>query len=222
VLRFAANAIKPVMNATTRKDWRGAEHVPATGGVIFAVNHISDFDPLVIAHFVYNAGRNPQYLAKDSLFRVPVLGPVMRATHQVPVRRGRVDAARALDTAAEALRDGASIIVYPEGTTTRQPEHWPMRGKTGLARLWLDTGVPVVPIAQWGAQRIYDPITRHWRIRPRTPVTVQAGPPLELDRWAGAQPTRAVLEEITDAVMERLRDMLAGIRGEQAPDLYPR
>jgi 1-acyl-sn-glycerol-3-phosphate acyltransferase len=218
VLWSAVNVLKPAMNAMTRKDWRGMEHVPATGGLIFAVNHISDFDPLVVSHFVYNAGRNPQFMAKDSLFRVPGLGAVMRATHQVPVHRGRIDAARSLGTAAEALRAGASIIVYPEGTTTKQPEHWPSPGKTGLARLWLDTGVPVVPIAQWGAQRIFDPITRTWRIRPRTPVVVEAGPPMDLDRWAGAKPTHEVLEEITGAVMDRLRDMLAGIRGEAAPD----
>jgi 1-acyl-sn-glycerol-3-phosphate acyltransferase len=221
VLRFAVNVLKPVMNGATRKVWRGTENVPATGGVIFAVNHISDVDPLVVSHFVYNAGRNPQFMAKDSLFRVPGLGALMRATHQVPVHRGRVDAARSLDTAAAALRDGASIIVYPEGTTTHQPEHWPMRGKTGLARLWLDTGVPVVPIAQWGAQRIFDPISGRWRVRPRTPVTVVAGPPVDLSRWTGAQPTRVPLQEITDEVMERLREMLAGIRGEAAPELFP-
>lgn len=222
VLRFAVNALKPVMNGMTRKSWSGMENVPASGGLIFAVNHISDFDPLVVSHFVYNAGRNPQFMAKDSLFRVPGLGWLMRATHQVPVHRGGIDAARSLSTAAEALRDGASIIVYPEGTTTKQPEHWPMHGKTGLARLWMDTGVPVVPIAQYGAQRIFDPITRRWRIRPRTPVALRAGPPVDLSRFAGAQPTRAVLEEITDEVMERLRDMLAALRGEPAPELYPR
>jgi 1-acyl-sn-glycerol-3-phosphate acyltransferase len=221
VLRFAANVIKPPLNLFTRKEWRGTEHVPATGGVIFAVNHISETDPLVIAHYVYNAGRNPQFLAKESLFRVPVLGPVMRATEQVPVRRGSADAARSLDTAAQALRDGASIIIYPEGTTSRQPAHWPMRGKTGLARLALATGVPVVPIAQWGAQRLLDPITHRWRLRPRTAVTVVAGPPVDLSRWAGTEPTGPVLQEVTDAVMARLAEMLAAIRGEPAPELYP-
>lgn len=222
VLWSAVNGLKPVMNVLTSKHWSGMENVPATGGVIFAVNHISDFDPLVVSHFVYNAGRNPQFMAKDSLFRVAGLGWLMRATHQVPVHRGGIDAARSLSTAAGALRNGASIIVYPEGTTTKQPEHWPMHGKTGLARLWMDTGVPVVPVAQWGSQRIFDPITRTWRIRPRTPVTLQAGPPVDLTRFAGAQPTRAVLEEITDVVMGQLRDLLAGIRGEPAPEELPR
>jgi 1-acyl-sn-glycerol-3-phosphate acyltransferase len=81
--------------------------------------------------------------------------------------------------------------------------------------------VPVVPIAQWGAQRLLDPITHRWRLRPRTAVTVVAGPPVDLSRWAGTEPTGPVLQEVTDAVMARLAEMLAAIRGEPAPELYP-
>lgn len=219
--RLATWIVLPTLRVWTRRTWTGQDNLPRTGGVILAANHMSHVDPLVIANFVYGAGRWPRYLAKASLWKVPVLGFFLRKTLQIPVERGSVEAVRSLDVLVDALQQGGAVIIYPEGTTTRSPDLWPMQGKTGAARLALVTGVPVVPIAQWGAQRIFDPISGHWRVRPRTPVTVAAGPPVDLSRWAGAQPTRGPLQEITDEVMERLRQMLAGIRGEPAPDLYP-
>jgi 1-acyl-sn-glycerol-3-phosphate acyltransferase len=92
-----------------------------------------------------------------------------------------------------------------------------MRGKTGVARLWLMTGAPVVPVVMWGPQRIFDVRTKKLRLRPRTPVTVVAGPPLDLSRWAGRDPSTQVLGEVTEEIMLRLRDMLAEVRGEPAP-----
>lgn len=220
--RFAVSIVKPVLTGMTKRTWRGAENIPATGPVIIIANHMSHADPLVLAHYVYDAGRWPAFLAKASLFEVKVLGPLLHAVDQTPVSRGTVDASKALEAAVAAIKEGKVVIVYPEGTTTKEPDLWPMRGKTGAARLWLTTGAPVVPIAMWGPERLFDPRTHKLRPVPRTPVTVVAGPPMNLDTWAGAAPTAAVLQEITDHMMLTLRDMLAEIRGGQAPPLWTR
>jgi 1-acyl-sn-glycerol-3-phosphate acyltransferase len=216
---LAVAVVKPVFTVLTRRTWRGAGNIPTSGGVILVPNHVSHADPLVAAHFVYDAGRWPQFLGKASLFRLPVLGAWLRAIRQIPVHRGTSDAGKALEAAIAAVRAGDAVIIYPEGTTTRDPDLWPMRGKTGVARLALATGAPVVPIVMWGPERIFDPRTQKLRLRPRTPVTVVAGPPLDLSRWAGAAPTPPVLHELTEHIMGRLREMLGEVRGERPPPL---
>lgn len=220
VRRFAVLVVKPTMAVMSRRDWRGMEYIPKTGPVLIVANHLSHADPLVLAHYVYDAGRWPVFLAKSGLFRVPVLGPLLRGTGQTPVDRGTVDAVKALDAAMTALKDGKCVLIYPEGTTTREPDLWPMRGKTGAARLWLATGAPVVPVVMWGPQRLFDPRTKKLRPVPRTPVSVVAGPPLDLSAWKGAAPTGANLAEITDYIMLALRDMLAPLRDGTPPPLW--
>jgi 1-acyl-sn-glycerol-3-phosphate acyltransferase len=218
--RFVVVTVKPLLTVLTRRDWSGMEHVPDTGGAILVANHMSHADPLIVAHYVYDAGRWPQFLAKASLFRVPVLGWMLVRVRQIPVHRGTVDAVRALEDAIKAVKSGAAVIIYPEGTTTKEPDLWPMRGKTGVARLALLTGAPVIPIAMWGPERIFDPRTKKLRLRPRTPVTVTARPPIDLSKWEGAAPSSATLHEMTDAIMLQLRDMLAEIRGGTPPPLW--
>lgn len=218
--RFAVVAIKPPLTIMTRRDWSGLEHIPAQGGAILVPNHMSHADPLVCAHFVYDSGRWPQFLGKASLFEVPVIGWLLKQFRQIPVARGTIDAAKALEAAVTAVKDGAAVIIYPEGTTTKEPDLWPMRGKTGVARLALATGAPVIPIVMWGPERIFDPRTKKLRLRPRTPVTVVGGPPIDLSAFAGAAPTAAVLYEMTDEIMLHLRDMLAEIRGGPPPPLW--
>ena len=206
--RLAVVTVKPPLTGWTRRDWRGMEHIPAEGGAILVANHHSEADPLVVAHFVYDAGRWPQFLAKSSLFDVAVLGPFLRAVRQIPVYRGTANAARALDDATAAVRAGDAVIIYPEGTTPKKGPLWPRRGKTGVARLWASTGAPVIPIVAWGAQEMFDPRTRRLRLHPRTPVTVVAGPPIDLSAWRQEAPTAATLQKITEVIMERLREML--------------
>jgi len=215
--RFAVATVKPVLGVWTKRDWSGMEHIAPEGGLILAANHVSEFDPLVVAHYVYDAGRWPQFLAKSSLFKIKLLGPFLRAVKQIPVYRGTADAVKSLEEAVAAVRAGESVIFYPEGTTPKSGDLWPQRGKTGIARLYLQTRAPVVPIVTWGPERVFDPRTRKIRIRPRTPVTVVAGPPVDLSRWDGAPPTAANLYAITDEIMTVLRDMLAELRGEPAP-----
>lgn len=220
--RFAVMLAIPLLQAWTKRTWTGMEHVPRAGGVIIVPNHVSHFDPLVVAHYLYGAGRWPRFLGKASLWRVPVLGAFLRKVQQIPVERGSVEAVKSLDVLITALREGGAVVIYPEGTTTREPGLWPMRGKTGAARLALITGAPVVPVANWGAQQVFDPRTNKLKLRLRTPVTVTAGPPVDLSRFAGAAPTRAVLDQMTDTIMLDVRDLLAGIREGTPPALYDR
>lgn len=215
--RVAATFVKPLLRVVTRRDWTGMDHIPTSGGVIMAANHLSEFDPFVVAHFVYDSGRWPQYLAKSSLFKVPVLGPVVKGLRQIPVERGTVDAAKALDAAIIALRRGEGVIIYPEGTTPKSGDLWPRRGKTGIARLFLATGAPVIPIATWGAQQIFDPRVRKFKLRLRTPVTVVAGEAIDLSKWKDAEPTAANLYAITDEIMLAIRTMVGEITGETPP-----
>lgn len=218
--RFAVAVVKPPLTLLTKRDWSGMEHVPRDGGAILVANHMSHADPLIVAHYVYDAGRWPQFLGKASLFDVPVLGWLLKKVRQIPVYRGTIDAVKALEAAVEGVKEGAAVIIYPEGTTTKEPDLWPMRGKTGVARLVMETGAPVIPIVMWGPQQIFDPRTGKLKLRFRTPVTIQAGPPLDLSAWAGAVPTSATLHEMTDHIMLHLRDMLAPIRGGAPPPLW--
>lgn len=218
--RFAVVVVKPATSVFTKADWRGWEHIPKTGPVILAVNHMSHADPFVVARFVYEAGRWPQFLAKESLFRLPVVGKIIYMVRQIPVRRGTIDAGKALDAAVAAVRKDGTVVIYPEGTTTKEPDLWPMKGKTGAARLALLTGAPVIPVAMWGPEQIFDPRTKKLRLRPRTPVSVWAGPPVDLTKWAGAEPTTAVLNEITETIMLRIRDLVGEIRGATPPPLW--
>jgi 1-acyl-sn-glycerol-3-phosphate acyltransferase len=220
--RFAVALVLPFLKVFTKPAWAGQEHVPRTGGVILVPNHVSHFDPLVVAHYVYGLRRWPRFLGKASLWRIPVLGYLLRKVEQIPVERGSVEAVKSLDVLIEALDQDGVVVIYPEGTTTREPGLWPMRGKTGAARLALVTGAPVIPLANWGAERVFDPRTNRLKLRPRTPVSVAAGPPVDLSRWAGAEPSRVVLDEMTDAIMIAVRDLLAGIREADPPPLYQR
>jgi 1-acyl-sn-glycerol-3-phosphate acyltransferase len=213
---LAIAILKPPLLAFTRRDWRGMEHLPARGGVILAINHVSYVDPFAVAHFVWEARRLPRYLAKAELFRLRFGGAILRGTGQIPVYRGSSDAAAALRDAVTNLQAGNLVIIYPEGTITGDPDYWPMAAKTGVARLALATGAPVIPVAQWGAQRLLGRDCRP-RLRPRPTLSFLAGPPVDLSGYAGAPPTVPVLREITELVMGRVRGQLAELRGEQPP-----
>ncbi len=224
-LRFAVVLVYPLTSLLFRRRWIGLDRLPASGPAIVAVNHISYADPLIFARFVWDAGRVPRYLAKASLFRLPFgLGRIVRGAGQIPVHRDTADAAQALQGAVEALGRGEMVLIYPEGTVTRDPGFWPMQAKTGVARLaLLAPGVPVIPVGQWGAQRFLDVYGRRFRPLPRKRITIAAGPPVDLSGFAGSAPTSRVLHEMTDRIMLDVRDLVAGIRGEVPPaEFYQR
>lgn len=216
--RLVVALAKPLLVLFTRRDWRGREHLPRSGGVLVAANHISHADPLLLGHFVYESRRLPRYLAKVELFGVPVLGRVLAGAGQIPVHRRTADAALALKDAVAALEAGECVMIYPEGTLTRDPDLWPMSARTGVARLALATGVPVVPVAHWGAHQILPPYARRLRLIPPRRSQVLAGPPVDLSPWEGRAQTAEVLREVTEAVMSAVRRQLGELRGETPPE----
>lgn len=214
--RFAVRLLRPFLTAVTRRDWRGEEHLPA-GGFVACSNHISHIDPLTLAHFLVDNGVPPRYLAKESVFRIPLAGRIVTNAGQIPVRRGSVDAAHSLELAVEAVRAGECVAVYTDGTLTRDPQLWPMTGKTGAARIALTTGVPVLPIAQWGPQELLAPYGKRLHVFRRPLVHVWAGEPVDLSPWQGEPLDAAVLGEATAAIVAAITALLERIRGEQAP-----
>jgi 1-acyl-sn-glycerol-3-phosphate acyltransferase len=219
--RLAAVVCVPALKVVTRRTWSGREHIPRQGGVIIVANHMSHFDPLVVGHYIYGAGRWPSFLAKKSLFSVPVVGFVLKRARQIPVQRGTVDAVRALEAAIVAIKNGDSVIIYPEGTTTREPDLWPMRGKTGVARLWLETRAPVVPVVMWGPEKVFDSRTMKLHPRLRSPVEVSAGEPIDMSKFEDAPPGNQTLNEISEYVMLRLREMLVPLRERDPVNPWP-
>ncbi|WP_310741409.1 lysophospholipid acyltransferase family protein [Microbispora sp. H10670] len=216
---LAVVVVKPISRLFVRRKWRGGENIPRTGGLIIAANHLSWSDPVLLAHYLYNNGRWPTILAKAGLFRLPLLGRAVRQLQAIPVERNSTEATRSLKIAEERLRNGACIMFYPEGTISRDPEMWPMAGKTGVARLALTSGVPVIPIAHWGAQELLPYGEKKPRLLPRTTFHVLAGPPVDLSRYAG-QPLRgSVLRDATADIMAAITALLAEIRDEKAPEV---
>jgi 1-acyl-sn-glycerol-3-phosphate acyltransferase len=217
---LAACILKPLTWAFMKKDWRGQEHVPASGGVILAANHISHADPIALADYiVYGTGRTARFLAKSTLFKGRgLVGSVMRGAGQIPVHRHTSDASLALRDAVEALQRGECVAIYPEGTVTRDPDKWPMQAKTGVARLALLSGVPVVPIAQWGAQDILDSYRRKGlHLIPRHTMHIVAGPAVDLSQFEGRELSSEVLRGATDAIMAAITRLVEELRGELAP-----
>jgi 1-acyl-sn-glycerol-3-phosphate acyltransferase len=214
----AATILRPPMELFTKRDWQGGEHLGAPGqGIVVAVNHISWFDPFAVAHFVNDAGRSPRLLAKASLFDVPVGGAILRGVRQIPVTRDDGSAAGALEEAVAAVRGGECVVVYPEGTITRDPELWPMTGRTGAARIALATGCPLVPVAQWGAHEVMRPYRTEARLLPRKTMRLRAGRPIDLADLAGEPSSAAAVLAATNRLMAAITAELAALRGEAPP-----
>ncbi|WP_460774191.1 lysophospholipid acyltransferase family protein [Microbacterium sp. GXF7504] len=211
--------IVPVFGIFAKIEIEGEEHLPERGPFVLTPNHYSEVDPLVIAISVWRLGRAPRFFAKESLFRVPVLGPAMRKAGMIPIARQSSSSAakETLDTARKLVATGSGIIVYPEGTLTRDPDLWPMRGKTGAARLALAGDLPLIPVAQWGAQEIMPRYGafRFWALRRR--VRVKFGAPLDLSGSKEHANESAEQARVTGVLMNELAHLLEGLRGETAP-----
>ena len=215
-IRLCVLALYPLDAVLFRLRWRGLDKVPATGGVIYAINHTSHLDTVLMARAVWQSGRIPRFMIKDGAFKLPLIGKILHGAKQIPVHRASANAAQSLSDAVDALNSGEAVIIYPEGTLTRDPEQWPMQAKTGIARLvLLCPDVPVVPVGQWGAQHLR---RRKWRAFTRRTHQVLVGDPLDLSRHRGQPMTAPVLREITDEIMCRVRELVAELRGEPLPE----
>ena len=216
--RIVEGLLRPPLLALSSRDWRGGEQLRIPGGVVLAMNHLSWYDPLVAALFANDNGRPVRFLAKAEVFKVPVLGSILKSAGQIPVQRGNSDAAAgSLRDAIAAVDSGECVVIYPEGTLTRDPNLWPMTAKTGVARIALTTGAPVIPAAQWGPQEVLMPYSKVPKLFPRKTMQVWAGEPVDLDDLRALPITVATLREATERIMRDITKILAEQRQELPP-----
>ena len=213
---FCVLVLRRPLMLLTRREWRGGEYIPRSGGCVVVTNHVSEFDPVPFGHFVYEQGRVPRFLGKAEVFRVPVVCSILRSAGQIPVYRMTSDATKAFSAAVAAVRRGECVVVYVEGTITRDPGLWPMVGKTGAARIGLTTGCPVIPVAQWGPQDVLAPYGRRPRLLPRKLMQMRAGPPVDLSSLQGREPSPGALREATDRIVADITSLLEVIRRAKA------
>jgi 1-acyl-sn-glycerol-3-phosphate acyltransferase len=215
---LAIAVIWPFAMFGTRIAWRGGEHVPRTGGALLAFNHVSFSDPIFDVAFTTCHGRMPRFLAKAELWSTPVVRSVLAGGGHIPVYRESARAGDAYRGAIAAVQRGEVVAFYPEATYTADPAGWPMKAKNGVARIALVSGVPVIPVANWGSQDVLPPDSARPRLFPRRRVTIVAGPPVDLSPWLGGPRTRSALDAVTAAIMADVTALVAEVRGEQAPE----
>ncbi len=220
--RLAVFILRPFLTLFTKRDWRGTQYLESDGGIVLAANHLSWFDPLAICHVLWENDRPPRFLAKDSLFTIPFVGWVLRDTGQIPVMRGTRDAALAVKAAVSAAERGECVVVYPEGTITKDPDLWPARAKSGAARIALTANVPLVPMAHWGAQDVIGPYRKEFRILPRKTMRVAVGPPVDLDDLRGRELTAEVLGIASQRLMDAITQLLRSLRDTDSPSSVDR
>ncbi len=204
----------PLLSLLGRPKVEGLEHVPSSGPAILASNHLAVADsfylPLVVR-------RRITFLAKSEYFTGTGLKGRLTAwfystTGQVPIDRTDADAAQAaLDTAERLLKQGKLLGMYPEGT--RSPDGRLYKGKTGLARLALHTGVPVIPVAMIGTNVVNPPGSKMWRFGR---VTVRFGKPMDFSRFEGMAGNRFIERAVTDEVIYELM----GLSDQEYVDIY--
>jgi len=204
----------PLMRVAFRPRVVGAENLPRRGGALVASNHLAVLDSFVLPLMV---PRRMAFPAKAEYFTQPgVLGTLKRwfftGMGQVPIERGNGRAARAaLDTGIGVLREGRLFGIYPEGT--RSPDGRLFKGRTGVARMALEAGVPVVPVAMIGTDQANPVGSRFWRpVR----IGIRIGEPLDFSRYAGITDDRQVERAMTDEIM----DAVQRLSGQEYVDVY--
>jgi 1-acyl-sn-glycerol-3-phosphate acyltransferase len=218
IFRLLSLIALPPMWVIARIRLHNAENVPKTGAFVLAPNHFSELDPVVIGVALWKAGRAPRFLAKASVFTVPVIGTLLRASGQIPVERhGSTRTNDPLAAARRITEQGLAIVIYPEGSLTRDPALWPMRGKTGAVRTALEHGIPIIPAAHWGTQVVMPRYSKKLSIFPRRTIDVSFGPAVDLAEFRGRPLDTATLAAATEKVMAAITVVLEDLRGEKAP-----
>ena len=204
----------PIMKLTCHPQVRGAEHIPERGGAILASNHLAVADSFFLPLMIR---RRLTFLAKREYFTTPGLRGWLKrqffsAAGQVPIDRSSGSAAQAaLDTGVRLLNAGKLLGIYPEGT--RSPDGRLYKGKTGVARMALEAGVPVIPVVMVGTDKVSPAGTRMWRPHP---VEIRFGEPLDFSRYAGMAGDRFVERSMVDEIMYSLMDL----SGQEYVDIY--
>jgi len=212
---LAIEVVWPFVMAFTKIGWRGGEHIPPAGGVLIAANHVSSADPIFDTAFVISHRRMPRYLAKSELWKVPIVRSVLGKGGHIPVYRESAKAMDAFRGAVEALERGEVVVFYPEATYTADPAGWPMKAKNGIGRIAVQSGVPVIPLANWGTQDFLSPAGK---VKLFKRVSVVAGPPVDLSEFVGKPRTRSNLDAATAAIMGAVTGLVGELRGETPPE----
>ena len=212
----------PIWSLMVRYRFTPSSKLPKTGPFILAPNHYSGIDPIAMGAAVWHLGRLPRFMAKASLFKIPVFGWLLKISGQIPVERegavrGGDSKKNPIGAAVQLIERESAIIVYPEGTLTRDPDLWPMRGKSGAIRLALESGVPLIPVAHWGTQELMPRYAKRIRPFPRKTIEVSVGEPLDLSRFEGRTLDQKTISEATNLLMDAITALLADLRGEEPP-----
>jgi 1-acyl-sn-glycerol-3-phosphate acyltransferase len=212
-LRLARPTVGRLYRAAFRLRFRGLANIPTAGPIVLAINHVSVLDPLAVALATVSRGRGPRFLAAGEFFRHPLWGPCLRAIKAVPIRRGTGDVG-ALDRLIEVLRCGGLAGVFPEGEVvdTNRPDGY-SRGRSGVARVAIAAGVPVIPVGVWGTQARWPrsglKLGRPWRL----PAAVAFGEPISppADRLPGS--VRRMTDEVMVQIQGQVDDARAFVEG---------
>jgi 1-acyl-sn-glycerol-3-phosphate acyltransferase len=219
-IRIIAFILAPILRLMFKVEVTGMEKLPKEGAYIMTPNHATNVDGLAVAYFIYIIlKRGPHFFAKEALFNIPLVGKVLLAGGQIPVfRKGGQRNDDSFKIANMYLQAGHTICVYPEGTLTREPNLWPMRGKTGAIRLALDSGVPVYPIAHWGSEQIMGRYSSKFRPGFWKKVQILVGDEIDLAKYRKENLSPEELLEATELVMKSITALVEKLRGEKAPE----
>ena len=217
---FAKGVLTPIMTPWVKFSVTGEENLPTEGGFLLVSNHLSNVDPLCLCWYFMKRNTAVRFLAKKSMFSVPVFGWIIKGMGLIPVNRDSNPSA-VLAPTREALTAGEVVGIYPEGTLTRDPDQWPMEFKSGAARLALDTGVTVIPLSQWGPQDIMAPYNaKGMDMRPGRRISYHFGAPVDLSDLigpAGSEDHDAV-NAATERILQAVREGVGQLRGLPVPD----
>ena len=215
--RSVAAVTLPVFATMTDIRVRNPEALPAEGPFVLAPNHYSEIDPVIMGIATWKSGRAPHFMAKASLWKIPVVKGILNALNQIPVERNRSSASSApLEAAQKIIENQAPVIVYPEGSLTRDPELWPMRGKSGAVRLAKTAGIPLIPAAHWGTHRLLPRYARMVRPIPRKRIDVVFGDPIDLSDVTNVS-SQSQVAAATDRLMASIANLVGELRGLEPP-----
>jgi 1-acyl-sn-glycerol-3-phosphate acyltransferase len=204
--RLTHRVLAPPFTSYFRMQWQGTEHLPSDGAVVLACNHLSNLDPVLLAAA---SPRPINYLAKIELFRVPILGSLIRRYGAIPLRRSASDP-EAIRLAEQVLEHQQVLALFPEGTRSRSGQLKPFR--FGAARLALKYNAPLIPAAIIGTDQAMPAGAKFPR---RVPIRVAFGAPIDTTPYryqnTGGGPEAHLLEAVTNLLqveVQRLKTLL--------------
>jgi len=217
-IRTLAWILWPWVRLLYRVKVTGKENLPKGTGYVLASNHVTTVDALAVAFMMFfKLGRAPHFLAKEGLFKTPIVGPILLACGQIPVFRSGRGNSDPMESAYKVLRAGHVIGIFPEGSLTREPNQWPMRARTGAIRLALETGVPIVPMGQWGTEVVMDTYSSKIFPKPWHKVKMVIGKPIDLSKFHGKKVSVEEMVALSDEVMVEITKIVEQLRGGKAP-----